>query len=59
MHITACPRDSDTLLRFCFDCNSEMEGRRELCDVLNRREICLADLKPFRAHKNVVSKIYN
>ncbi len=36
--ITACPRNTFTPLRFCsfyFDRNSEMEGRRELSDVLN------------------------
>jgi len=32
---SACPRNSDTPLRFCFDRNSEMEVRRELSDVLN------------------------
>jgi hypothetical protein len=45
MHITACPRHSVTLLRFCFDRNSQLEGPRELCDVLNRREICLEDFE--------------
>ncbi len=32
---TACPRNSVTPLRFCFDRNSEMEVHRELSDVLN------------------------
>jgi hypothetical protein len=32
---TACPRNSVTPLRFCFDHNFEMEGRRELIDVLS------------------------
>jgi hypothetical protein len=44
----ACPRNSVTPLRFCsfyFDHNSEMEGCRELSDVLNRREICLEDFE--------------
>ncbi len=46
--LSACPRNSVTLLRFCsiwFDCNSEMEGRRELSDVLNWREICFEDFE--------------
>jgi hypothetical protein len=40
VHITSCPRNSVTPLRFCwfcFDHNSEMEGLRELSDVLNLR----------------------
>ncbi len=32
---SACPRNFVTPLGFCFDRNSEMEGRRELSDVLN------------------------
>jgi hypothetical protein len=32
---SACPRNFITSLRFCFVRNSEMEGRRELSDVLN------------------------
>ncbi len=32
---SACPRNSVTPLRFCFECDSEMEGLRELSDVLN------------------------
>jgi hypothetical protein len=38
---SACLRNSVAPLRFCsfcFDRNSEMEGRRELNDVLNWRE---------------------
>jgi hypothetical protein len=30
---------------FCFDHNPEMEGRGELSDVLNWREICLEDFQ--------------
>jgi hypothetical protein len=33
--IVTCPRNSVIPLRFCFDHNSETEGRRELSDVLN------------------------
>jgi hypothetical protein len=32
---TTCPRNSITPLHFCFDHNSEMEGRREMSNVLN------------------------
>jgi len=35
VHLSACPRNSVTSLRFCFDHNSEIKGRRELSDVLN------------------------
>jgi len=33
--LSACPHNSVKPLRFCFDHNSEMEGPRELSDVLN------------------------
>ncbi len=53
-YCTACQRNSVKPLCFCFDLNYEMEGRRELNDILN----CFEDLKPVRAHKNGSLKIY-
>ncbi len=41
----ACPRNSVTPLRSCFNRNSEIEGRRELSGVVNWREVCLEDLE--------------
>ncbi len=44
----ACPRNFVTPLRFCsfcFDRNSEMEGLREVSDVLNWRETRFEDFE--------------
>jgi hypothetical protein len=42
---TAYPRNSVTRLCFCFYRNSEIDGRRELSDVLNWRRICFEDFE--------------